>query len=412
MTLAGSRPSVGYLVSEHPKPSQTFIEREIDAVRARGVRVVEFALWSSQPTRANPWPAVRPLAVFEEGPVDSVRFERAVADVGGRAELERLAAERGANMTIYEGYVRKSVQLVGLLGTNPVGHLHAHFGMGASMVALFVHRMTGLPFSFTVHGGEDVHPRYALEHALKADSAHTVVFASEYARAAFKRYQNAPLPCPSQVVRCGLPRDYFCSQAEFSPRASRLCVVARLERPKRHDILIDALDDAGVRGRVERCEFVGEGNLRSTLESQVRERGLASIVRFRGALSSSDTRRAIDASDICVLPTDDEGVPVAIIEAMARQKLCIAADVGGLREIIEPGVTGMLYDGSSRGLSEALSRALDLPPIERSAMTGRALSLVRDRYVEDDSADQLLRLFAGQDAAQSPTASDRHTHNV
>jgi glycosyltransferase involved in cell wall biosynthesis len=115
---------------------------------------------------------------------------------------------------------------------------------------------------------------------------------------------------------------------------------ARLETQKGHAVMIEAL----ARVRAKGIEFVavlaGEGSLREPLERQVRDAGLADRVHFAGQVDPLGPLLA--AADACLLPSLWEGLPLTLLEAMARGRPVVASRVGGIPEAVEDGVTGRL----------------------------------------------------------------------
>jgi glycosyltransferase involved in cell wall biosynthesis len=106
-----------------------------------------------------------------------------------------------------------------------------------------------------------------------------------------------------------------------------------------------------------RLEIVGDGPERTDLQKQIIALGLADIVRFLGWLP--EVNSAMAGWQIFVQPSLEEGLPVALLEAMAAGLPVIASDVGGIPEIIEEGVTGTLVaPGDPIALSESLREML------------------------------------------------------
>ena len=143
---------------------------------------------------------------------------------------------------------------------------------------------------------------------------------------------------------------------------------ARLEEQKGHRVLLDAL--AQVRGRG--LEFVavlaGEGSLRDELERRTRELGLADQVSFAGQVEPIGP--LLLAADACVLPSLWEGLPLSLLEALARARPVIASRVGGVPEAIEDRVTGRLVPA---GDVDALAAALE--DFHRRPDPGRRMGL-------------------------------------
>jgi len=139
---------------------------------------------------------------------------------------------------------------------------------------------------------------------------------------------------------------------------------ARLETQKGHAVLIDAL----ARVRARELDFVavlaGEGTLRADLERRVREAGLGDHVRFAGQVEPIGP--LLLAADACVLPSLWEGLPLSLLEALARARPVIASRVGGVPEAIEDGVTGRTVPaGDAAALAAALEDFHRKPDVAR-----------------------------------------------
>ncbi|HET6820841.1 MAG TPA: glycosyltransferase [Candidatus Limnocylindria bacterium] len=113
-------------------------------------------------------------------------------------------------------------------------------------------------------------------------------------------------------------------------------VVAKLFAQKGHAVLLEALGSAGL-GDEDVVLLVGEGPERESLERRVRERGLGGV-RFLG--NRPDVPRLLAASDLFVLPSLWEGLPMALLEAMASRLAVVATDVAGSRQVVIPGASG------------------------------------------------------------------------
>ncbi|MFI5370538.1 MAG: glycosyltransferase family 4 protein [Candidatus Eisenbacteria bacterium] len=153
---------------------------------------------------------------------------------------------------------------------------------------------------------------------------------------------------------------------------------ARLEEQKGHAVLLEAA--ARVRGRG--MDFVlalaGEGSLRPALESRARELGIEERVRFLGRVEAIGP--LLLAADACVLPSMWEGLPLSLLEAMARGRPVVASAVGGVPETNEDGVHGRLVPaGDADALATALEELQRRPDVARQ-LGARAAERVRQRY--------------------------------
>jgi glycosyltransferase involved in cell wall biosynthesis len=128
---------------------------------------------------------------------------------------------------------------------------------------------------------------------------------------------------------------------------------ARLEEQKGHDVLLDALAEVRRRGLEWVVACAGDGSCRAALEQRARALGIEGSVRFLGALD--DIGPLLTAADAVVLPSRWEGLPLALLEALARGRPVVASAVGGVPEVVEDGVHGRLVPpGDPVALADAL----------------------------------------------------------
>jgi len=151
-------------------------------------------------------------------------------------------------------------------------------------------------------------------------------------------------PCGGTCVTASnveLPADALVPQPRRMPAAPRprvLVTLGTLEQLyKGTDVLIDAVGECRRRGLDLRLIVGGDGKYRPALEQRARRVGAADCIEFRGHIASREAVRALlDDADLFVLPSRTEGLPRAVIEAMARALPCVATDVGGIPELLPP----------------------------------------------------------------------------
>jgi len=153
-----------------------------------------------------------------------------------------------------------------------------------------------------------------------------------------------------------------------SPLHPLWVVAARLEEQKGHAVLLDALAEVVRRGLEFTLAVAGDGSLRAALEQRAQQLGLAARVHFLGVVE--DIGPLLAAADAVVLPSLWEGLPLSMLEAMARSRPVVASAVGGVPEVIEDGIHGQLVPpGDAVALADALESFHREP--------GRALRLGR-----------------------------------
>lgn len=180
----------------------------------------------------------------------------------------------------------------------------------------------------------------------------------------------------------------------IDPQSFVVGTVARLDPVKAQTDLVAAAGrlaaDAGKTRPVRVC-IVGDGPERARLEALVRERGLEHVVHLAGA--RSDVSRWLAAFDVFALPSENEGVSIAILEAMASGLPVVASKVGGNPEVVLDGVTGTLVAaGDPAGLAEALARYRDAPALrQRHGEAGRGR--LEAEFSLDAMVDRYRRLY-------------------
>jgi glycosyltransferase involved in cell wall biosynthesis len=206
----------------------------------------------------------------------------------------------------------------------------------------------------------------AIEHKLCDEQRTTVPVSLIYNGVDLERYD-------SQEACCTLPEEYG-----MEPGSAIVGVVARLEPEKGHPTLLEAWPQV-----LRACPdtyllIVGEGSRRDALEAQARELRIAHRVVFTGR--RDDVPAVTAALDVAVLPSYREAQGMVILEAMALSRPVVASNVGGIPEMIEDGVTGLLVPPRDpSALATAIVRLLTNHPLADTL--GRAgHDMVHDRF--------------------------------
>lgn len=261
-------------------------------------------------------------------------------------------------------------------------HLHAHWATYPSTSAMWAAARLGVPYSFTAHA----HDIFLEDHLLseKMRSAAFGVTISEYNRRFLaETVSPAALHC-MRIVHCGVvPNDFAFASEE---RASGpMLAVGRLDEIKGFRYLIDACQLLASRSVLFRCNIVGDGPLRPELQQRIDAAGLSGQVTLLGALKQEEVRVHLARASMFVLPSvitsrgDRDGIPVALMEAMAVGLPVVSTRVSGIPELIEHGRSGLLADpGDAQGLAHCIEQVLTNPA------AGREMALQGRRKVERD----------------------------
>lgn len=156
---------------------------------------------------------------------------------------------------------------------------------------------------------------------------------------------------------------------------------------------IDTLIRAAGRLPVGRLELVGEGPLQGELEDLARREG-GGRVGFRGFRTGDELRRLISGAQFVVVPSRwYENLPFSVMEAMAAGKAVVAADIGGIPEMVEDGVTGLLYPvGDEEALRAALERLIADPAL-RAEMGRRGREKAERLYEREGHYRRIIEVY-------------------
>jgi glycosyltransferase involved in cell wall biosynthesis len=396
---------VAYLVSRFPQTSETFLLREVIAVSGQpGIDLELHSLFPSPDEPVHPGSREWTERMFRPGAVAGLRDSLWWA-------LRRPLRLTGAVGAVIRDYRHRPGVLARALLTVPaaasharrlrslrVEHLHAHFANYPALGAWIVSRLAGIPYSFTAHA----HDLYVYEDGLerKVRGARFAVAISEFNRELLVRAGGNGTPV--HVVHCGVAPDAYDQRARKPAGASPVVLcVAGLREYKGHRYLLEALAAPEGACASARLRLVGDGPLRKELERMAEDLGIAGRVDFLGAQPEDRVSEELERADLFVLPSvvaadgNTEGIPVALMEALAIGIPTVATRVSGVPELVRDGETGLLAEPEDpASLRAAMERLLSEP--ERSArMVAAGRLLVEREFDVERSAERLARLFQG-----------------
>jgi colanic acid/amylovoran biosynthesis glycosyltransferase len=344
--------TVAYLANQFPSPVEPYVAEEIEELRGRGVRVITGSV-------RNPGDSAEPEGVteFVLQSISAILLLRALwLCLREWSRISSLVARvlfRGR-----EGPLRRMKALVhtGLgacyavrLQECGVDHIHAHHGYCASWIAMAAARLLGVGFSMTLHGSD------LLLHAAYLDAklgnCAFCLTVSEFNRRYILDHYPQVEPRKVVVSRLGVK----VAEVAVLPRpaadraALTLLAVGRLHAVKDHASLVRACAQLRTRGVHFECSISGDGPERRKLQSLIRRLGLEEHVTLLGHVAREQMDSLYDRADVVVLTSRSEGVPLVLMEAMARGKVVLAPAITGIPELVLAGKTGFLYEAGSTG---------------------------------------------------------------
>lgn len=358
-----------YVVSLFPCWSETFIVREIRTLLADGVDVRIISL--KPPSETLVQADAKALLERVSYPGHFVASSVSAAAAMVRRPLATLGCVGALVADMWRTPTILLKSLVGLArGMQHLGSIrqfdpqliHAHWATYPSTAAWALARIGGYRFSFTCHAHDIFVDRQLLARKIRdADLAVTI---SRFNIGWLAQHASAQATGKCKVIHCGvdLQRTQWALDGR-DPR--RIVAVGRLDPIKGFDVLIDALHLLDRRGVDYRCTVIGEGPLRAALETQAQRRGIGDRLALVGALPQEAVQAALRDAAIFALPcqvADDgnrDGIPVALMEAMASGCCVVTTAVSGIPELVEDCVNGLLVgERDPVALADALQRLL------------------------------------------------------
>jgi glycosyltransferase involved in cell wall biosynthesis len=392
-------------MSRFPKLTETFVLYEMLALDALGIRVEVFPLLRGPRGAVQPG-AERWVEHAHYHPFLSLSILRAQWHYlrrrprGYLRTLREVMSGTWGNVNRFFGALAifpKSVRFAYEVERQGVTHVHAHFVNHPTVAALIVHRLTGVPFSFTAHGS-DLHRETRMVDEKVRASAFAVTV-SEYNKEFMLAASGEDLRSKIHVIHCGIDLDVFRPARPCGNAAFQIVCVASFEEVKGHRYLVEACRILRDRGLAFECHLVGEGPLRREIESRIERTGLGGRIRLHGGQPRPEVVRLLSRVDAAVLASHftrqgkREGIPVALMEAMATGLPVVATRISGIPELVTCDHNGILVPPEDAGaLADALHR-LAADPALRTRLGGAARRTIAQHFDLHANAGHLAHLF-------------------
>ena len=363
---------IGYFIPEFPGQTHMFFWREMEALREGGVlpevvstrlpdRAIMSHTWAEQARKETVYlfpPSFGSIlgacwALLRAGPLGWWRALAAWASAEG-SKLRLLA------------FIFAGAQLASLAARRSWRHVHVHSCANSATVAMFANRLRGLSYSLTLHGPlHDYGPNQKLKWL---HSKFAIVITKKLMGEAREQLAGS-LPAHIDLAPMGVDLKKFESAGSYRPWTGqgpvRLFSCGRLNPRKGHDDAVRAVARIRDQGIDVRLHIAGEddtgGGMRRLLEELKSELKLTDAVVLLGAVSEDVIRRELSEAHAFVLGSLEEPLGVAIMEAMAMRVPVVVTGAGGVPELVDDGVDGLL-----------------VPPREPARMAEALLKLLRD----------------------------------
>jgi colanic acid/amylovoran biosynthesis glycosyltransferase len=395
---------IAYLISKYPAVSMTFILREVLTLRARGFDIEVASINAGPPyeslTQVERDEVAQTFYIKQQGAGGSFKalgwllLRRPGALFRGVWSALSLGSPDPARIVLCLFYLIEAAILVRWMRQRSLTHMHIHFASQAAAVGTLATYLAPVTLSITVHGPDEFYDVPGFFLPAKIARARFLVCISFFTQSQIMKVSNGRHWQKFDVSRLGVDTEHFVPRPfRAAPEPFEILCVGRLVSTKGQRILIEVIHRLKQSALSVHLTLVGDGPDRDDLETHVRDRHLESQVTFTGSVNQDEIQAYFTASDIFVLASFAEGIPVALMEAMAMEIPCIATIINGIPELITDGVDGLLVSPSdSDGLANAITRLIRDPLLRQTlGMAGRVR--VQEAYELNKNADHLAEIF-------------------
>lgn len=393
---------VSYLLSMYPEFHETFVAREVEALRRTGTDIAVYSLKAPPPAGHDLYPDHRNFLHVAGFFLD----HRVI--VANLLQLLSTPLRYLASIMLLLGFYKdRPKELLKALAALPKtvyfarsiakrgGILHAHWATIPTSMALVINKLVDVPVSVTAHAW-DIYLTPKDELRTKIEAVKGVVtctdFNVHYLRGLCRPEDREKI----QLNYHGLDFDVLHDKEDSAAPSPKLDILAvgRLVEQKGFLYLIRALKQlSGVKASLS---IIGEGPLRSELEAEATDLPPGVEVDFLGRLTHQETLKRMAASDVFVAPSviakdgDRDGIPNVVLEAMASGVPIIGTSVSGIPEVVLDQQTGLLIPSEdAEALADAL-RQLANDREKRQTLGANAKALVTERFDMDRNIDEFL----------------------
>jgi len=393
---------LAYFTNTYPRATDTFIRKEVIGLRERGLDVITFSVRKTgadhdvddevinEKKNTHYLLPCSPLTLLKS------QFKAIVSQPKTYIQTLYLALKTSRpgikGHLLQFIYFCEAMLLSDLVKEYKVEHLHNHLGDNSGTVTLLAAKFAGITYSISIHGPHIFFD--GLHWALDVKTAHSTFISciGHFCTSQMMLYTNKQDWDKFKIVRCGIDPEQFSYRAP-SEKISKLVYVGRLSAEKGVPVLFDSLQLLKSQGYEFELTLLGDGDARKDLEISAKAYGISQYVHFAGFVDQKTIASTLQASDIFVLPSFAEGIPVALMEAMAMGVPVIATYVGGISELVIDKVTGqMVYPSDKEGLAKAIAYYIDNPD-ECKQISINARDKVVAEFNIKDQVDKLATLL-------------------
>jgi colanic acid/amylovoran biosynthesis glycosyltransferase len=387
---------LAYLVNQYPKVSHSFIRREILALEQLGWQIFRLSIRGWEAKLVDPEDIIergKTVFVLKAGALIALAVRSPYRFFAALALSIRMMQPSDRPIIWHLIYLAEACWIVPQLRQRDISHIHAHFGTNPAEVAMLVQELSGISYSFTIHGPDEFDTR-SIHLAEKIKRAMFVVAVSSFGRSQIFRFLEQKDWEKVKVVHCGIDRAFADLSPVVTSESKRLVCVGRLCEQKGQLLLMEAAAVLAKEKREFELILVGDGEHREAIERLIVEHNLVGKVKVTGWASANRVKEEILSARALILPSFAEGLPVVLMEAMILGKPVLSTYIAGIPELVIHGKTGWLFPaGSKDDMVFAIRSCLDTSNEVLTEMAGFARARALERHNQEEQAQKLSDLL-------------------
>ncbi|MEO1432553.1 MAG: glycosyltransferase family 4 protein [Cyanobacteria bacterium J06632_19] len=359
---------IAYLTGEYPRATDTFIQREVANLRSMGADVHTFSIRRTGDEHiVGQEQKIERDRTFYILPPNIINLALAHLNLlftfpGKYLESIRLAwstSQPGLRGAFYQlFYFLEAGIVANQIKRRQIEHIHNHIAEASGTVAMLAAKMGDFSYSFTLHGPYIFFKPYQWRLDEKIKRALFVSCISNYARSQGMIFAPMEMWDKMHIIHCGVDPSLF-DVVSHQHQGTKLLYVGRLAAAKGLPILLESLAIVKKQHPQIVLTVVGDGSDRKELEQMTFKLGLSQNVDFVGYKSQAEVREYFQKTDVFVMSSFAEGIPVVLMEGMAAGVPVVATQIAGISELVEDSINGYLVPpGDSKVLAERIGDLL------------------------------------------------------
>lgn len=342
---------IAYLTGEYPRATDTFIQREVTTLRSLGLDVDTFSVRRTGNEHMvgveQQQERDRTFYILPPNPIKLLSAHLSLLLTSPKKYLQAIklalsTSQPGLRGAFYQlFYFLEAGILAQQIKIRQISHVHNHIVEASGTVAMIAALMGGFTYSFTLHGPYIFFRPHQWRLDEKIKRALFVCCISHYARSQAMIFAPTEKWKQMHIIHCGVDPALF-NITSHQELGKRLLFVGRLATAKGLPILLESLAILQQTYPDISLTVVGDGPDRKQLEETTTKLGLTQNVNFVGYKSQAEVREYFQQTDIFVMSSFAEGIPVVLMEAMAAGVPVVATQIAGISELVEDNINGYL----------------------------------------------------------------------